>query len=165
MARVTPHIGCDLFKTDGVVYLKNEDNIHFGGDVFIGHGTFIDGYHEGDGIEIGNNTWIGQGCYIHAAGGVYVSDHVGIGPCSKIFSSVHSLSPHSVITRNPVVMASVHVSRGVDIGIGSIIMPGVTVGEDAQIGAGSVVAHHVDPCTVVAGNPAKFIRRRTHEVQ
>lgn len=36
---------------------------------------------------------------------------------------------------------------------------GITIGENAVVGAGSVVTHDVEPDTLVAGNPAKFIRK------
>lgn len=42
----------------------------------------------------------------------------------------------------------------------AIILPGVTVGEGAVVGAGSVVTQDVAPYTVVAGNPARFIKKR-----
>ena len=42
----------------------------------------------------------------------------------------------------------------------SIILPGVTIGEGAVVGAGSVVTKDVEPWSVVAGNPAKFIKKR-----
>jgi len=45
------------------------------------------------------------------------------------------------------------------IGAKCIILPGVTIGEAAIIGAGSVVTKNVDPYTLVAGNPAKFIKK------
>lgn len=50
------------------------------------------------------------------------------------------------------------VKRGASIGTGSTILCGVTVGEGAIVGAGSVVTHDVPPYSVVAGNPARFIR-------
>ena len=46
------------------------------------------------------------------------------------------------------------------IGHGAIVMPGLTVGHGAVIGAGSVVTRDVEPWTLVAGNPARVIRRR-----
>ena len=42
----------------------------------------------------------------------------------------------------------------------SIILPGVTIGEGAVVGAGAVVTKDVEPWSVVAGNPAKFIKKR-----
>ncbi len=45
------------------------------------------------------------------------------------------------------------------MGAGSTILPGVTVGENAVVGAGSVVTKDVEDNTVVAGNPARLIKR------
>lgn len=46
------------------------------------------------------------------------------------------------------------------IGHGAIVMPGVRIGTGAVIGAGSVVTRDVEPWTIVAGNPARVLRRR-----
>ncbi|MDE6144954.1 MAG: sugar O-acetyltransferase, partial [Muribaculaceae bacterium] len=44
------------------------------------------------------------------------------------------------------------------IGAGATILPGVTIGDNAIIGAASVVTKNVPADTIVAGNPAKFIK-------
>ena len=49
---------------------------------------------------------------------------------------------------------------GCDIGAGTIVLPGVTVGRGAIVGAGAVVTKDVEPFTVVAGVPARLLRRR-----
>ena len=46
------------------------------------------------------------------------------------------------------------------IATGAYVLPGVTIGEGAVVGAGSVVTKDVEPWSVVAGNPAKFIKKR-----
>jgi maltose O-acetyltransferase len=46
------------------------------------------------------------------------------------------------------------------IGYRAIILPSVTIGEGAVVGAGAVVTKNVEPYTIVAGNPAKFINKR-----
>ncbi|WP_375782347.1 hypothetical protein [Mucilaginibacter gotjawali] len=52
------------------------------------------------------------------------------------------------------------------IGHGAILMPGVSVGTGAIIGSGSIVTKNVEDYAIVAGNPAKVIRRRvTQEVE
>ena len=53
----------------------------------------------------------------------------------------------------------VHIGRNVWIGFDSCVLPGVTVGEGAVIGARSVVFEDVASYTVVAGNPARLVRR------
>ena len=47
-----------------------------------------------------------------------------------------------------------------DIGVNAVILPGVTVGKGAIVGAGAVVTHDVEPFSIVAGVPARLLRRR-----
>jgi UDP-2-acetamido-3-amino-2,3-dideoxy-glucuronate N-acetyltransferase len=53
------------------------------------------------------------------------------------------------------------VKRGASIGSSATLLCGVTVGENAIVGAGSVVTRDVAPNTIVAGNPARAIRKLT----
>ena len=50
------------------------------------------------------------------------------------------------------------IKKGASIGSGATILSKVTVGENAIVGAGSVVTRDVPANTIVAGNPAKFLR-------
>ncbi len=52
----------------------------------------------------------------------------------------------------------IHIGKNVWIGSGAIVLPGVTIGDNSIVGAGSVVTKNVEPNSVVAGNPAKFIK-------
>ena len=52
------------------------------------------------------------------------------------------------------------IGNDVWIGQDATILPGVHIGDGAIIGANSVVASDVEPYTIVAGNPAKLIRKR-----
>lgn len=52
------------------------------------------------------------------------------------------------------------IGNDVWIGYGATILSGVTIGDGAVIGARSVVTSDIEPCTIVAGNPAKFIKNR-----
>jgi acetyltransferase-like isoleucine patch superfamily enzyme len=51
------------------------------------------------------------------------------------------------------------VMRGASIGSGATLLGGITVGENAIVGAGSVVTKNVPPDTIVAGNPARVLKR------
>ncbi|WP_108658451.1 DapH/DapD/GlmU-related protein [Acuticoccus kandeliae] len=55
---------------------------------------------------------------------------------------------------------AVHVGHDVWIGHGATVMPGVSIGNGAVVGAGAVVTRDVDPYTIVAGVPARPLRRR-----
>jgi acetyltransferase-like isoleucine patch superfamily enzyme len=63
----------------------------------------------------------------------------------------------------PTAAKRICIGRNVWIGFDSCILPGVTVGEGAVVGARSVVFDDVEPLTIVAGNPARVIRRLSDE--
>lgn len=52
------------------------------------------------------------------------------------------------------------IGNDVWIGYGAIILSGVSIGDGAIIAAGSVVVKDVEPCSIVGGNPARFIKNR-----
>jgi acetyltransferase-like isoleucine patch superfamily enzyme len=53
----------------------------------------------------------------------------------------------------------IHIGANVWIGFDACILPGVKIGEGSIVGARSVVTTDVEPYTIVAGNPARVIRR------
>ncbi|MBK8173296.1 MAG: acyltransferase [Sandaracinaceae bacterium] len=151
--------GADCVFEEGVLVFHPE-NVHLGENVYVGHQTILKGYHQNQ-MRIGAQTWIGQQCFFHSAGGITIGERVGIGPGVKILTSTHSETGRSTpILFSPVVFAPVVIDDDADLGIGSIIMPGVTVGRGAQIAAGAVVSRDVAPYCVVAGVPAKLLRER-----
>jgi acetyltransferase-like isoleucine patch superfamily enzyme len=60
-------------------------------------------------------------------------------------------------------LVETYVKKGASIGSNATIICGVTIGENALVGAGSVVTKDVAPNTVVAGNPAKLIKKISHD--
>jgi acetyltransferase-like isoleucine patch superfamily enzyme len=153
------------FRGDGVkigegTVLMNAQNIRLRCNVEIRRNAILNGYN-GKGIEIGRGSWIGEGCYLHGAGGITIESMVGIGPFVKILTSQHKgddISKPVMLTE--LEFEEVKIETGADVGMGSIILPGVTVGGYAIVGAGSVVTKNIEPYAVYAGNPAKFLRKR-----
>jgi len=140
-------------------------SIHIGNNVYIGHGTILNGYFKNE-MTIGDNTWIGQNCFFHSAGGIKIGKAVGIGPGVMILTSTHMDNDlWKPILYHDLEFKEVIVEDGSDIGMGSIILPGVTVGEGSVVGAGSVVTEDVPPYYVVTGNPARILRQRGKRIQ
>jgi acetyltransferase-like isoleucine patch superfamily enzyme len=155
-------LGENVIFEDGVLVFHPE-HIEIGNNVYIGHNTILKGYYKNR-MTIGANTWIGQACFFHSAGGLTIANNVGIAPCVKIITSVHSEIPISEpVLKNELIMGAVSIESGCDIGLGAILLPGVRIGEGAIVGAGSVVTGNVDPGTVVAGSPARLLRQRGHK--
>ena len=147
-----------IFERDVLVF--HPENIEIGNNVYVGHNTILKGYYKNEMI-IGDHTWIGQACFLHSGGGLEIGKAVGIGPAVKIITSTHKEEDLAKpILFCDVEFGKVVIEDGCDIGIGSSILPGVKIGEGSIVGAGAVVTKDVKPYTVVAGVPAKILRKR-----
>lgn len=60
----------------------------------------------------------------------------------------------------PLVTGKITVGADAFVGARAFIMPGISIGEGAAVGACSVVTHNVEPRSIVAGSPARFLRHR-----
>jgi acetyltransferase-like isoleucine patch superfamily enzyme len=140
----------------------------------IGEGTIFEGTivsdREGSVVSIGRNSFVG-GSTIVCSERIEIGDDVLISwGCTIVDHNSHALmwedrrddvrSWYSG-TKNwdNVEKRAVVIGNKSWIGFNSIILKGVTVGEGAIVGAGSVVTKDVPAYAVVAGNPARVIRR------
>jgi len=122
-----------------------ESNV-IGNNVVIGVNTYL-----GPDNHIGNNVNVQTGCFLEMT---TIEDDVAIGPNVIFTNDLHPRCP-----RYKECVGGVTVKKGAKIGAGCVILPGVTIGERSLVGAGSVVIKDVPPGIVVAGNPAKIIKK------
>lgn len=142
----------------GVVPVHPE-TFEIGNGVFIGDQSMIQGRFDGTCV-IGHHVWIGPQSYFDARN-LVIEDHVGWGPGAKVLGSTHTGIPIDVpIIQTDLEIRPVRIGAWADIGVNAVILPGVTVGKGAIVGAGAVVTEDVEPFTVVAGVPARRLRRR-----
>ena len=102
-----------------------------------------------EGLTLGKHTDIGAYTLLVARHGIFIEDEVQIGSHCAVYS-------HSTIDGKK---GKVTLKRNCRIGTHSSIMPGVTVGENAVVGAHSFVTKDVAPNTVVAGVPARNLKK------
>lgn len=111
-------------------------------------------------IELGADCYMNFGCVILDCAKVIIGDNVLFGPNVQIYCPGHPLDPALRNGLNgPEFGLPVTIGSNVWIGGAAVILPGVTVGDCAVVGAGAVVTKDVPPMVVVAGNPAKVIRK------
>lgn len=138
---------------------KHPETFEIGSGVFIGAQAYIQGRYDGT-CRIGDNVWIGPQAYMDARD-LIIEDHVGWGPGAKILGSTHTAVPVDVpVIRTDLQIKPVRIGAWADVGTNATILPGVNVGKGAIIGAGAVVVSDVEPFSVVAGVPAKFLHWR-----
>lgn len=107
---------------------------------------------------------IGEGCHLTAVNSITIGKGSLLGKYVTVTDNSHGqmiadeagVVPYrrKVFSKGPVV-----IGERVWIGDKATILPGVTIGDDAIIGANSVVSKDIPPRTVVAGVPAKVIKK------
>ena len=110
----------------------------------------------GKNIKLGKNVFINSGCCFQDQGGIEIGDGCLIGHQAVIATLNHDLSP---ATRANMTPSKVTLGKNVWVGSHATILPGVTVGDGSIIAAGAVVNKDVPPACVVAGVPAKVVKR------
>jgi acetyltransferase-like isoleucine patch superfamily enzyme len=114
------------------------------------------------GVKIGNHVYIGpdvniDDLYPHL---VTIEDYVSIGMRSMVFTHSNPTCSIEIKTKYyPRIVKPTTIKRGAWVAPGCIILAGVTIGENSIVGAGSIVIKDVEPYTIVAGNPAKVVKK------
>lgn len=153
-------LGENVIFEKGVLVFHPE-NILLGDNIYVGHHAILKGYYKNE-MKIGSDTWIGQNCFFHSAGGIEIGKAVGIGPMVKLLTSYHDDDGDISlpVMHNELKFKAIRIGDGADIGVGTVILPGVTIGKGAIVGAGSVVTKDIPDYAVAAGVPAKVMRTR-----
>lgn len=147
--------------------------VNIADDVKLGRGVAIFEFVNLYGCEIGDDSRIGAFVEIQRdvtvgrrvriqshtfiCSGVRIGDDVFVGHNVTFINDRH---PSAEAARTGAwTLEPTMVEAGVSIGSGAVILCGLTIGEGARIGAGAVVTHDVPPGALVAGVPAKPLRR------
>jgi maltose O-acetyltransferase len=127
----------------------------------VGEGTMVKppfacdyGYN----IRIGRNGFVNYNCVFLDCALIEIGDNLQMGPAVQLYTAGHPVDPEA--RRTGLEFAKpIRIGSDVWIGGGAVILPGVSVGDGSVVGAGSVVTRDVPPLSVVAGNPARAVRR------
>lgn len=111
----------------------------------------------GANIHLEENVFMNFNCTILDITEVRIGRGTLLAPGVQIYGATHPVDP--IERRSTEYGKPIIIGRDCWIGGMAIICPGVVIGDGVTVGAGSVVTKNVEPWTVVAGNPAKIIRR------
>ena len=147
--------------------LLNVESIHLGRDVLVGrNATLAAGYGVGDpnlparALVIGDGCVLGAGITITAHQQVEIGEAVFTGQRVFVTDASHGYQdPDSPIGQQFGTHQPVRIGPGSWIGHGAVILPGTRLGRNVVVAAGAVVRGEVEDHAVVAGNPARVVRR------
>ncbi len=109
-------------------------------------------------VHVGDDFYANFDCVMLDACPIRIGDRVMLGPGVHIYTACHPLDARK---RSSGVEFGMPVTIGSDVWLGGrcIINPGVTIGDQAVVASGAVVTKDVPPHCVVAGVPARIIKR------
>ena len=152
-------------------YLSIAPSVKLGRDVKLSKFINLYGCEIGDEtkivafVEIQKNASVGKRCKISShtfvCEGVKIEDNVFIGHNVAFINDSYprATAGEQLQTEADWKVEKTLVKKGASIGSGSTILSNITIGENALVGAGSVVTKDVPPNTIVAGNPARVLRK------
>jgi acetyltransferase-like isoleucine patch superfamily enzyme len=108
------------------------------------------------GFFLGDHSVINERCRLDNRGTLRIGSNVSISSEVCILTADHDPQSESFAGRN----RPVHIDDHVFIGTRAVVLPGCSIGRGAVVAAGAVVTKHVEPFTIVGGNPAKPIGHR-----
>ena len=115
-------------------------------------------------VEIGDESGIGKNCSLH--GPIIIGNHVMMAPEVLMLTRNHVFSRIDIpmCKQGDTIAQPIIIGDDVWIGARAIILPGVQIGRGSIVAAGSIVTSDIESYSIVGGNPAKLIKRRTTEV-
>lgn len=150
------HIGKGSFVRSGVRIIGNPRRVYIG-EQFKIYQRVVIAVGKGE-VKIGNSGLIGVGTYINCGKDILtIGDNVAIAPYCKIFTNSHHYAKDK-LSVECYDSGNVTIGDNVLIGTGTVILPNVKIGSGSVIGACSLINKDIEPNSIVAGIPARFIR-------
>ena len=153
------------------VYLDSNTYLHacpkgieIGENTIVMHGAVLHVYNfrgmPQSGIKIGRDSLIGEYCVIRGQGGVTIGDRVYTSPFTQLLSVNHVFDdPTRPFVDQGITAQGIVIEDDVWLGAGAVITDGVRVGHHSVVAAGAVVTKDVAPYSIMAGVPARFIKK------
>jgi len=109
-------------------------------------------------LSLGDDACIGDHALVYNLGPVTIGDEAIVSQRVHLCAGTHDYSQLDLPL--PLLKPPIIIEKQAWVCADAFVGPGVTVGQGAIVGARAVVVKNVEPWAIVAGNPAKFVKRR-----
>jgi acetyltransferase-like isoleucine patch superfamily enzyme len=157
------YLGRGSYVDEGVYIHALPAGVRIGARTFVMHHAELHVYNFRSiphaGIEIGDDSLIGEFNVLRGQGGIRIGSRVYFAPLVQVLAVNHVFDdPARPFVEQGITAEGIVIEDDVWVGAGAVITDGVTIGRGAVVAAGSVVADDVPPHTVVGGVPARVLK-------
>lgn len=147
------------------IFFKGLDKVTIGKKVRIFPGARIEVHGQGS-IIIGDNVGIGQNFHITSIGKLSIGNNTTITGNVCISNIIHPYdNVNELVSEQPMIENETIIGESCFIGFGAVILPGTKLGKFCIVGANSVVRSDFPDYSVIAGNPARLIKKYNFETR
>ena len=151
------HIGKNVYIGDDVTLIvENGASLVIGDNSFIGESCYIKCF--GGKVEIGRDVSINSKSFLNGCGSLKIGDNTRIGTQSILIASNHKFGEPDLLVKDAITKQGVSLGQNIWLGARVTILDGVTIADDSVIGACSLVSKSLSESGVYVGIPAKKIK-------
>jgi acetyltransferase-like isoleucine patch superfamily enzyme len=154
---ISDHVYMNCFGRTGVRLGNNVRIREFASVQVTSHLSY-----PGEGLDVGEGTYVGPHCILGAGGGIHIGQNVTLGAYVQILAENHRFADaRRPVNEQGVARKGIIIDDGCWLGNSVIVLDGVHIGRNAVVGAGSVVIQSIPEGAVAIGNPARIHRVRS----
>lgn len=164
-------------KDSGLIFgdkvcIANDVILHNPHNIIVGNNVRIDSQciliaGKNTKIKIGNNVHISAGCYFYGnSGNITLEDYTCTSARCILYTSnddyTEGYATNSVVDASikNVTNGDIYIKKHCVVGCNSVVLPNVILEHGTSVGSHSLIKRNTNPFDVIAGSPAKFIKKR-----
>ncbi len=156
------HIGKNVYIGDDVTLIvENGASLVIGDNSFIGESCYIKCF--GGKVEIGCDVSINSKSFLNGCGGLKIGDNTRIGTQSIMIASNHKFDDPDILFKDAITKEGIEIGQNVWFGARVTVLDGVHISDDVVVGACSLVSKNITEAGVYVGTPAKKLQQKSKE--
>ncbi len=153
-------IGKNVYIGDDVTLIvENGASLVIGDNSFIGESCYIKCF--GGKVEIGCDVSINSKSFLNGCGGLKIGDNTRIGTQSIMIASNHKFDDPDILFKDAITKEGIEIGQNVWFGARVTVLDGVHISDDVVVGACSLVSKNITEAGVYVGTPAKKLVQKS----
>jgi acetyltransferase-like isoleucine patch superfamily enzyme len=144
---------------DATIIVEKGASLIIGDNSFIGESCYIKCF--GGNIEIGHDVSINSKSFLNGCGGLQIGHNTRIGTQTIMIASNHKFDDPDVLFKDQITKEGIYIGENIWFGARVTVLDGVKITDNVVVGACSLVTKSIDEAGVYVGTPVKKLNIKT----